>query len=84
MLSLNIDWVLLESMSENNDVIEVECKYGECCCLSWDERDSDCGKIDSYKDCCFYKVMVENKLEYDKMGVVERFGFIAMLSEVDG
>ncbi len=81
MLSLNIGWVLLESMSENYDVIVVECEYGECCCLSWDERDSDCSEVDSYKECYFYKIMVENKAEYDKMGVVERFGFVAKLSE---
>ncbi|TKJ26205.1 MAG: hypothetical protein CEE42_05180 [Promethearchaeota archaeon Loki_b31] len=54
------------------------------CCLSWDERGSDCSEFDSYKDCGVYKMMVENKVEYDKMGVVERFGFVAVLSEEDG
>jgi len=71
-------------MYENFAVIDVECKYGECCCLSWDERGSVCSESDSYKDCGVYKMMVENKVEYDKMGVVERFGFVAVLSEEDG
>jgi len=43
--------------------------------------DSDCSEFDSYKECYLYKEMVEAKVKYDKMGVVERFGFIAKLSE---
>ena len=68
-------------MFGNKDVVVVKCKYGECCCLSWDERDSDCGRVDSYKGCYVCDAMVEAKAEYDKMGIVERFGFVAKLSE---